>query len=158
MRQTKAMIYLIKILVRVTKPVWSDPIFGHFMFSSQGHFHIWKNFISFPPIHAFNAYRFWSFYHYSLTINHVPLTTKLNRTTKTWPMTTHTAASTITPMSGGLLSTIYGTIEAVVKYRQYCKTITELSSLSTKELSDIGLSLSAIKSVARETIYRTVIT
>jgi len=73
-------------------------------------------------------------------------------------MTTHTAASTITPMSGGLLSTIYGTIEAVVKYRQYRKTITELSSLSTKELSDIGLSLSAIKSVARETIYGTVIT
>lgn len=73
-------------------------------------------------------------------------------------MTTHTAASTITPMSGGLLSTISGTIEAVVKYRQYRKTITELSSLSTKELSDIGLSLSAIKSVARETIYGTVIT
>ena len=73
-------------------------------------------------------------------------------------MTTHTAASTITPMTGGLLSTISGTIEAVVKYRQYRKTITELSSLSTKELSDIGLSLSAIKSVARETIYGTVIT
>ena len=72
--------------------------------------------------------------------------------------TKHTAASTITPMSGGLLSTISGTIEAVVKYRQYRKTITELSSLSTKELSDIGLSLSAIKSVARETIYGTVIT
>jgi len=73
-------------------------------------------------------------------------------------MTTYTAASTITPMTGGLLSTISGTIEAVVKYRQYRKTITELSSLSTKELSDIGLSLSAIKSVARETIYGTVIT
>ena len=73
-------------------------------------------------------------------------------------MTTHTAASTITPMTGGLLSTISGTIEAVVKYRQYRKTITELSSLSTKELNDIGLSLSAIKSVARETIYGTVIT
>ena len=73
-------------------------------------------------------------------------------------MTTYTAASTITPMTGGLLSTISGTIEAVVKYRQYRKTITELSSLSTKELSDIGLSLSAIKSVARETIYKTVIT
>ena len=73
-------------------------------------------------------------------------------------MTTHTAASTITPMSGGLLSTISGTIEAVVKYRQYRKTITELRSLSTKELSDIGLSLSTIKSVARETIYGTVIT
>ena len=73
-------------------------------------------------------------------------------------MTTYTAASTNTPMTGGLLSTISGTIEAVVKYRQYRKTITELSSLSTKELSDIGLSLSAIKSVARETIYGTVIT
>ena len=73
-------------------------------------------------------------------------------------MSTNTTASTITPMSGGLLSTISGTIEAVVKYRQYRKTITELSSLSTKELSDIGLSLSAIKSVARETIYGTVIT
>ena len=73
-------------------------------------------------------------------------------------MTTYTAASTITPMTGGLLSTISGTIEAVVKYRQYRKTITELRSLSTKELSDIGLSLSAIKSVARETIYGTVIT
>lgn len=71
-------------------------------------------------------------------------------------MSTHTAASTITPMSGGVLSTISGTFEAVVKYRQYRKTITELSSLSTKELSDIGLSLSAIKSVARETIYGTV--
>ena len=158
MQRTKAMIYLIKIMVRVTKPVWRDSIFGHCMFSSQVHLNIWKNYISSQPIHAFNAYRFWSFYHYSLTINHVPLITKLNRPTKTWPMTTHTAASTITPMSGGLLSTIYGTIEAVVKYRQYCKTITELSSLYTKELSDIGLNLSAIKSVARETIYGTVIT
>ena len=71
-------------------------------------------------------------------------------------MSTHTAASTITPMSGDVLSTMFGTFEAVVKYRQYRKTITELSSLSTKELSDIGLSVSAIKSVARESIYGTV--
>lgn len=71
-------------------------------------------------------------------------------------MSTHTTASTITPMSDGVLLTISGMFEAVVKYRQYRKTITELSSLSTKELSDIGLSLSAIKSVAHETIYGTV--
>lgn len=68
-------------------------------------------------------------------------------------MSTYATNTTIAPLFGGVLSTISGLIEAASQYRQYRKTVSELSNLSTKELTDLGLSHSSIKSVAQEAVY-----
>lgn len=68
-------------------------------------------------------------------------------------MSTYATNTTQSPLFAGLLSSVSGMIEAAAKYRQYRKTVNELSELTGKELADLGLSHSTIKSVAMEAVY-----
>ncbi|MEI4234015.1 DUF1127 domain-containing protein [Roseovarius sp. D22-M7] len=38
-------------------------------------------------------------------------------------------------------------------YRTYCRSVSELSDLSARELADLGLHRSEIRRVAQETVY-----
>lgn len=52
------------------------------------------------------------------------------------------------------VSTLFGAARArFAQYRTYRQTVQELSSLSDRNLADLGLSRSMIKGVARETAY-----
>lgn len=68
-------------------------------------------------------------------------------------MSTFATNTSSTSLLGGLSSSVSGMIEAIVQYRQYRKTISELNKLSFKELEDLGLTRGTIKSVAMEAVY-----
>lgn len=58
------------------------------------------------------------------------------------------------PVSSASLSGMFKTVaERYGRYRVYRQTVAELSQLSDRELSDLGLSRAAIKGIAYETAY-----
>ena len=68
-------------------------------------------------------------------------------------MSTYATNSVAVPALSNLFTPLFSAIEAAVHYRNYRKTVAELSNLSSKELDDLGLSRSTIKSVAMEAVY-----
>ena len=68
-------------------------------------------------------------------------------------MSIYAANTTTVPLFDGVHETLFGMFSAATKYRQYRKTISELSDLTHRELDDLGLSRSSIKSVAMEAVY-----
>lgn len=58
------------------------------------------------------------------------------------------------PVSSASFGGIFKTVaERYSRYRVYRKTVAELSQLSNRELSDLGMSRAAIKGIAYETAY-----
>lgn len=51
------------------------------------------------------------------------------------------------------MSFITKTLENVARYRQFSKTVKELTSLSDRELRDLGISRYQIRDIAREAVY-----
>jgi uncharacterized protein YjiS (DUF1127 family) len=45
--------------------------------------------------------------------------------------------------------------ERLALYRQYCATLDELSTLSDRELANIGMHRSSLRDIAREHVYST---
>ncbi|WGI22968.1 DUF1127 domain-containing protein [Amylibacter sp. IMCC11727] len=68
-------------------------------------------------------------------------------------MSTFATNTTAVPALSNLFTPVFSAIEAAVQYRAYRKTVSELNNLSSKELDDLGLNRSAIKSVAMEAVY-----
>lgn len=68
-------------------------------------------------------------------------------------MSTYATNTTSAPLFSGLNAFVSNMIEAASQYSQYRKTIRELGTLSSRELHDLGLNRSAIKSIAREAVY-----
>ncbi len=52
-----------------------------------------------------------------------------------------------------LLAAYHGLAERVARYKTYRETMNELSQLSSRDLADLGLHRSMIKSVALEAAY-----
>ncbi len=50
-------------------------------------------------------------------------------------------------------ATVYRGLQRIEEYRAYRRTVAELSRLDARQLADLGLHRSGIRSVARETIY-----
>jgi uncharacterized protein YjiS (DUF1127 family) len=67
------------------------------------------------------------------------------------------ATSYMTSGSGSALSGPLAIFEAIksriVKYRLYHRTLAELQSLSTRELTDLGLNRSMLNRVAYQAVY-----
>jgi uncharacterized protein YjiS (DUF1127 family) len=55
--------------------------------------------------------------------------------------------------TGHLLALLKSATTRVANYRMYRKTVGELSTLSSRELDDLGLNRSMIKRVAMEAAY-----
>ena len=56
-------------------------------------------------------------------------------------------------ITGRIAATFRSLAQRVATYRIYRKTVNELSALSTRELNDLGISRSMIKSTALEAAY-----
>ncbi len=59
-------------------------------------------------------------------------------------------APTTTPRANGLMARI---VEAVAARKVYRTTLTELQALDNRDLTDLGISRSMIKSIAYEAAY-----
>jgi len=66
--------------------------------------------------------------------------------------TTQTHAAS--PILGRIAGTFTDLMERRAKYRVYRQTLNELSELSGRDLADLGISRSNIKSVAYEAAYK----
>ena len=62
-------------------------------------------------------------------------------------------SDTIAELIGKAVSFVSDTNEKLVLRRQYRKTISELSSLTGRELADLGLNKSCIQAAAYEAVY-----
>ena len=62
-------------------------------------------------------------------------------------------SDTIAELIGKAVSFVSDTNEKLVLRRQYRKTISELSSLTGRELTDLGLNKSCIHAAAYEAVY-----
>ena len=62
-------------------------------------------------------------------------------------------SDTIAELIGKAVSFVSHTNEKLVLRRQYRKTISELSSLTGRELADLGLNKSCIHAAAYEAVY-----
>ena len=58
-----------------------------------------------------------------------------------------------TTRRGGLSARIEGLRGSYAQWRVYRRTVAELSSLSDRDLNDLGLGRSSIQAVAREAAY-----
>ena len=68
--------------------------------------------------------------------------------------TTHTAGSTAAPSLWQRLGDLRATLNArAAQYRLYRSTVSELASLSDRDLADLGLHRSMIRDVATEAAY-----
>lgn len=66
------------------------------------------------------------------------------------------SATTYSPAHhSGRLATAYHTIaDRIAKYRTYHRTLNELQALGDRELTDLGLNRSMLRSIAYETAYK----
>ena len=64
------------------------------------------------------------------------------------------STSFIERVSQLLIGTFFATIDRVKKRKEYLKTIRELDKMSNRDLADIGLNRSEIKSRALKSIYK----
>lgn len=62
-------------------------------------------------------------------------------------------SETIAELIGKAVSFVSHTNEKLVLHRQYRQTVSELSSLTGRELADLGLNKSCIKAAAYEAVY-----
>jgi uncharacterized protein YjiS (DUF1127 family) len=52
-----------------------------------------------------------------------------------------------------LRARVLTTLRRLSEYRTYCRSVSEMSDLSMRELADLGLHRSEIRQVAQETVY-----
>ncbi|MCA0920100.1 DUF1127 domain-containing protein [Pseudooceanicola nanhaiensis] len=70
-------------------------------------------------------------------------------------MTTMTSTRTADGATGPLGRMVDGIATRLRRYRTFRRCVSELSALSNRELSDLGMNRSMIRSVAYEEAYRT---
>lgn len=69
------------------------------------------------------------------------------------PKTVHMRRSDMHFLGEDLSAWLHTVLHRLSDYRTYCRSVSELSDLSARELADLGLHRSEIRRVAHETVY-----